>query len=174
MLQNEKCHLLIENETQRLKMLDEQHNYMMKDWREQLKPRKKVCCLHPQFHTQTMYWSRGSNTLSGKICGSIPPKYYHHVNLYIFKSRLTGNDYQKHTEMCSVWIEYQIKIKMLLFLSKVVINANNCKKWNYGYDIFARVFWKCFHSEVNSSGSRFILKAYFTVAMQINKQSWPK
>lgn len=42
MLQNEKCHLLIENETQRLKMLDEQHNQLMKDWRDQLKPRKKV------------------------------------------------------------------------------------------------------------------------------------
>ncbi|XP_030602377.1 serine/threonine-protein kinase 10 [Archocentrus centrarchus] len=41
-LQNEKCHLLIENETQRLKMLDEQHNQLMKDWRDQLKPRKKA------------------------------------------------------------------------------------------------------------------------------------
>uniref|UniRef100_A0A8C7NNW0 non-specific serine/threonine protein kinase n=1 Tax=Oncorhynchus mykiss TaxID=8022 RepID=A0A8C7NNW0_ONCMY len=42
-LQNEKCHLLIENETQRLKSLDEQHNHHLKEWREQLKPRKKVC-----------------------------------------------------------------------------------------------------------------------------------
>lgn len=41
-LQNEKCHLLIENETQKLKHLDEQHNQLMKDWRDQLKPRKKV------------------------------------------------------------------------------------------------------------------------------------
>lgn len=41
-LQNEKCHLLIENETQRLKSLDEQHNQQLKDWREQLKPRKMV------------------------------------------------------------------------------------------------------------------------------------
>ncbi|KAI4813922.1 hypothetical protein KUCAC02_003143 [Chaenocephalus aceratus] len=41
-LQNEKCHLLIENETQRLKQLDEQHNQLMKDWRDQLKPRKKA------------------------------------------------------------------------------------------------------------------------------------
>ncbi|XP_056097621.1 serine/threonine-protein kinase 10 isoform X2 [Rhinichthys klamathensis goyatoka] len=41
-LQNEKCHLLIENETQRLKSLDEQHNQQLKDWREHLKPRKKV------------------------------------------------------------------------------------------------------------------------------------
>ncbi|XP_043076933.1 serine/threonine-protein kinase 10-like [Puntigrus tetrazona] len=41
-LQNEKCHLLIENETQRLKSLDEQHNQQLKDWRERLKPRKKV------------------------------------------------------------------------------------------------------------------------------------
>uniref|UniRef100_A0A8C1KVZ8 non-specific serine/threonine protein kinase n=1 Tax=Cyprinus carpio TaxID=7962 RepID=A0A8C1KVZ8_CYPCA len=42
-LQNEKCHLLIENETQRLKSLDEQHNQQLKEWRERLKPRKKVC-----------------------------------------------------------------------------------------------------------------------------------
>lgn len=41
-LQNEKCHLLIENETQKLKHLDEQHNQLLKDWRDQLKPRKKV------------------------------------------------------------------------------------------------------------------------------------
>ncbi|KAM6970096.1 serine/threonine-protein kinase 10 [Aplochiton taeniatus] len=41
-LQNEKCHLLIENETQRLKYLDEQHNQLLKDWREHLKPRKKT------------------------------------------------------------------------------------------------------------------------------------
>lgn len=64
MLQNEKCHLLIENETQRLKMLDEQHNYMMKDWREQLKPKKKVCCLHSQFLTynvlESILWLRYS------------------------------------------------------------------------------------------------------------------
>ncbi|KAM6907013.1 serine/threonine-protein kinase 10 [Xenentodon cancila] len=41
-LQNEKCHLLIENETQRLKHLDEQHNQLLKDWRDHLKPRKKA------------------------------------------------------------------------------------------------------------------------------------
>uniref|UniRef100_A0A3Q3FR90 non-specific serine/threonine protein kinase n=1 Tax=Labrus bergylta TaxID=56723 RepID=A0A3Q3FR90_9LABR len=41
-LQNEKCHLLVENETQRLKHLDEQHNHLLKDWRDQLKPRKKA------------------------------------------------------------------------------------------------------------------------------------
>uniref|UniRef100_A0A4W6EKQ5 non-specific serine/threonine protein kinase n=1 Tax=Lates calcarifer TaxID=8187 RepID=A0A4W6EKQ5_LATCA len=41
-LQNEKCHLLVENETQRLKQLDDQHNQVMKEWRDQLKPRKKV------------------------------------------------------------------------------------------------------------------------------------
>ncbi|XP_068571785.1 serine/threonine-protein kinase 10 [Cebidichthys violaceus] len=41
-LQNEKCHLLIENETLRLKHLDEQHNQLLKDWRDQLKPRKKA------------------------------------------------------------------------------------------------------------------------------------
>uniref|UniRef100_A0A3Q2ZID0 non-specific serine/threonine protein kinase n=1 Tax=Hippocampus comes TaxID=109280 RepID=A0A3Q2ZID0_HIPCM len=39
-LQNEKAHVLLENETLRLKQLDEQHNQQLKDWREQLKPRK--------------------------------------------------------------------------------------------------------------------------------------
>uniref|UniRef100_A0A8D0CGY8 non-specific serine/threonine protein kinase n=1 Tax=Scleropages formosus TaxID=113540 RepID=A0A8D0CGY8_SCLFO len=54
-LQNEKCHLLVENETQRLKALDEEHNYQLKEWREQLKPRKKV-----------------RRTLSGSKFGSLP------------------------------------------------------------------------------------------------------
>ncbi|NXW16927.1 STK10 kinase, partial [Circaetus pectoralis] len=41
-LQNEKCHLLIEHETQKLKSLDENHNQHMKEWRDKLRPRKKV------------------------------------------------------------------------------------------------------------------------------------
>lgn len=45
MLQNEKCHLLIEHETQKLKELDEEHGLEMKEWREKLRPRKKV--FHP-------------------------------------------------------------------------------------------------------------------------------
>ncbi|XP_060716382.1 STE20-like kinase b [Tachysurus vachellii] len=41
-LQNEKCHLLIEHETQKLKELDEEHSAELKDWREKLRPRKKL------------------------------------------------------------------------------------------------------------------------------------
>ncbi|KAG7315815.1 hypothetical protein KOW79_020681 [Hemibagrus wyckioides] len=41
-LQNEKCHLLIEHETQKLKELDEEHSAELKDWREKLRPRKKM------------------------------------------------------------------------------------------------------------------------------------
>ncbi|KAF6731572.1 Serine/threonine-protein kinase 10 [Oryzias melastigma] len=41
-MQNEKCHLLVENETQRLKHLDEQQNQLLKEWKDQLKPRKKA------------------------------------------------------------------------------------------------------------------------------------
>ncbi|XP_053708951.1 STE20-like kinase b isoform X3 [Synchiropus splendidus] len=41
-LQNEKCHLLIEHETQKLKELDEEHGQELKDWREKLRPRKKA------------------------------------------------------------------------------------------------------------------------------------
>uniref|UniRef100_A0A3P9C6D0 non-specific serine/threonine protein kinase n=1 Tax=Maylandia zebra TaxID=106582 RepID=A0A3P9C6D0_9CICH len=40
-LQNEKCHLLIEHETQKLKELDEEHSLELKEWREKLRPRKK-------------------------------------------------------------------------------------------------------------------------------------
>ncbi|XP_007530538.1 STE20-like serine/threonine-protein kinase isoform X1 [Erinaceus europaeus] len=40
-LQNEKCHLLVEHETQKLKELDEEHSQELKDWREKLRPRKK-------------------------------------------------------------------------------------------------------------------------------------
>ncbi|XP_018418614.1 PREDICTED: serine/threonine-protein kinase 10 isoform X1 [Nanorana parkeri] len=41
-LQNEKCHLLVEHETQKLKALDDTHIQMIRDWRDQLRPRKKV------------------------------------------------------------------------------------------------------------------------------------
>lgn len=41
-LQNEKCHLLVENETLKLKHLDEQNNQLLKEWKDQLRPRKKV------------------------------------------------------------------------------------------------------------------------------------
>ncbi|XP_029466171.1 STE20-like serine/threonine-protein kinase isoform X2 [Rhinatrema bivittatum] len=41
-LQNEKCHLLIEHETQKLKELDEEHSQELKEWREKLRPRKKA------------------------------------------------------------------------------------------------------------------------------------
>nr|XP_051699570.1 serine/threonine-protein kinase 10 isoform X1 [Oryctolagus cuniculus] len=41
-LQNEKCHLLVEHETQKLKALDESHNQNLKEWRDRLRPRKKA------------------------------------------------------------------------------------------------------------------------------------
>ncbi|XP_075699330.1 STE20-like serine/threonine-protein kinase [Rhinoderma darwinii] len=41
-LQNEKCHLLIEHETQKLKELDEEHAVELREWREKLRPRKKA------------------------------------------------------------------------------------------------------------------------------------
>ncbi|XP_067858056.1 STE20-like serine/threonine-protein kinase isoform X2 [Heptranchias perlo] len=41
-LQNEKCHLLIEHETHKLKEVDEEHCQELKEWREKLRPRKKA------------------------------------------------------------------------------------------------------------------------------------
>lgn len=60
--QNEKCHLLIEHETQKLKELDEEHSQEIKEWREKLRPRKKVSCIHP-FHVLNPY-----NSLYGAVC----------------------------------------------------------------------------------------------------------
>lgn len=45
LFQNEKCHLLVEHETQKLKALDESHNQNLKEWRDRLRPRKKVTML---------------------------------------------------------------------------------------------------------------------------------
>jgi len=42
LFQNEKCHLLVEHETQKLKALDESHNQNLKEWRDKLRPRKKA------------------------------------------------------------------------------------------------------------------------------------
>lgn len=63
-LQNEKCHLLIENETQRLKHLDEQHNQLLKEWRDQLKPRKKALEdeLSLRKHEQDMFFRMSATT----------------------------------------------------------------------------------------------------------------
>ncbi|XP_078509130.1 serine/threonine-protein kinase 10 [Lissotriton helveticus] len=41
-LQNEKCHLLTEHESQKLKSLDDAHNHIMHEWRDKLRPRKKA------------------------------------------------------------------------------------------------------------------------------------
>uniref|UniRef100_A0A8C7L828 non-specific serine/threonine protein kinase n=1 Tax=Oncorhynchus kisutch TaxID=8019 RepID=A0A8C7L828_ONCKI len=73
-LQNEKCHLLIENETQRLKSLDEQHNHHLKEWREQLKPRKKVFCVRTLFSLGILFFSRKFEMAGDRFlkCLSLP------------------------------------------------------------------------------------------------------
>lgn len=70
--QNEKCHLLIEHETQKLKELDEEHSQELKDWREKLRPRKKVP-RHPghlwfqEFHLSEEYWIYDSLLVSFRL-----------------------------------------------------------------------------------------------------------
>uniref|UniRef100_A0A4W5N060 non-specific serine/threonine protein kinase n=1 Tax=Hucho hucho TaxID=62062 RepID=A0A4W5N060_9TELE len=68
-LQNEKCHLLIENETQRLKSLDEQHNHHLKEWKEQLKPRKKVRAAIPL--TLGVIFTRSQNGITEESSPSV-------------------------------------------------------------------------------------------------------
>ncbi|XP_005992559.1 serine/threonine-protein kinase 10 [Latimeria chalumnae] len=63
-LQNEKCHLLVEHETQKLKSLDEDHNQKLKEWREKLRPRKKALEeeLNQKKKEQEMFFKMSENT----------------------------------------------------------------------------------------------------------------
>uniref|UniRef100_A0A8C6FPY0 non-specific serine/threonine protein kinase n=1 Tax=Moschus moschiferus TaxID=68415 RepID=A0A8C6FPY0_MOSMO len=63
-LQNEKCHLLIEHETQKLKALDESHNQNLKEWRDKLRPRKKALeeDLNQKKREQEMFFKMNEET----------------------------------------------------------------------------------------------------------------
>lgn len=65
-LQNEKCHLLVEHETQKLKALDESHNQNLKEWREKLRPRKKALeeDLNQKKREQEMFFKLNEETES--------------------------------------------------------------------------------------------------------------
>uniref|UniRef100_A0A673UAS1 non-specific serine/threonine protein kinase n=1 Tax=Suricata suricatta TaxID=37032 RepID=A0A673UAS1_SURSU len=63
-LQNEKCHLLVEHETQKLKALDESHNQNLKEWRDKLRPRKKALeeDLNQKKREQEMFFKMNEET----------------------------------------------------------------------------------------------------------------
>lgn len=64
LFQNEKCHLLIEHETQKLKELDEEHSQEIKEWREKLRPRKKVdLTLHCAASCSRVTFKEGDSTV---------------------------------------------------------------------------------------------------------------
>ncbi|XP_075065726.1 serine/threonine-protein kinase 10 [Mixophyes fleayi] len=77
-LQNEKCHLLVEHETQKLKVLDEGHIHLLREWREKLRPRKKALedDLEQKKQEQEMFF-RMSDEVGGYL-GSAqkPAKFY--------------------------------------------------------------------------------------------------
>uniref|UniRef100_A0A8C8A324 non-specific serine/threonine protein kinase n=1 Tax=Oryzias sinensis TaxID=183150 RepID=A0A8C8A324_9TELE len=64
-LQNEKCHLLVEHETQKLKELDEEHSVELKEWREKLRPRKKMILCFGSFLVDLTFRSIRSRRVSG-------------------------------------------------------------------------------------------------------------
>ncbi|NXN47161.1 STK10 kinase, partial [Rhinoptilus africanus] len=82
-LQNEKCHLLIEHETQKLKSLDENHNQHMKEWRDQLRPRKKALEdeLNQKKREQEMFFR-----LSEEAGGQMPASPTKHAKFVPFSS----------------------------------------------------------------------------------------
>ncbi|KAM8798977.1 serine/threonine-protein kinase 10 [Eudromia elegans] len=82
-LQNEKCHLLIEHETQKLKSLDENHNQHMKEWRDMLRPRKKALEdeLNQKKREQEMFFK-----LSEEADGPTPASPIKHAKFVPFSS----------------------------------------------------------------------------------------
>ncbi|XP_074739709.1 serine/threonine-protein kinase 10 isoform X3 [Strix uralensis] len=82
-LQNEKCHLLIEHETQKLKSLDENHNLHMKEWRDKLRPRKKALEdeLNQKKREQEMFFK-----LSEEADGQMPASPTKHAKFVPFSS----------------------------------------------------------------------------------------
>ncbi|NXK19299.1 STK10 kinase, partial [Arenaria interpres] len=82
-LQNEKCHLLIEHETQKLKSLDENHNQHMKEWRDKLRPRKKALEdeLNQKKREQEMFFK-----LSEEADGQTPASPTKHAKFVPFSS----------------------------------------------------------------------------------------
>lgn len=57
---------MIEHETQKLKSLDENHNLHMKEWRDKLRPRKKVLS-SPQIGV--LGWLEGAMSRALVLCG---------------------------------------------------------------------------------------------------------
>ncbi|XP_075457096.1 serine/threonine-protein kinase 10 isoform X2 [Ascaphus truei] len=77
-LQNEKCHLLVEHETQKLKALDENHNHMLRDWREKLRPRKKALeeDLEQKKQEQEMFFRMSEDVGGHTVSPDKPAKFY--------------------------------------------------------------------------------------------------
>ncbi|XP_040262316.1 serine/threonine-protein kinase 10 [Bufo bufo] len=77
-LQNEKCHLLVEHETQKLKALDEGHIQMLRDWREKLRPRKKALedDLEQKKLEQEMFFRMSEGTGGHNGSAQKPAKFY--------------------------------------------------------------------------------------------------
>ncbi|XP_029439515.1 serine/threonine-protein kinase 10 isoform X2 [Rhinatrema bivittatum] len=77
-LQNEKCHLLVEHETQKLKALDENHNHLMKDWKEKLWPRKKTLEeeLNQKKQDQEMFFKMSEETDGQSLTPTRPAKFF--------------------------------------------------------------------------------------------------
>ncbi|KAM4676123.1 LOW QUALITY PROTEIN: serine/threonine-protein kinase 10 [Discoglossus pictus] len=77
-LQNEKCHLLVEHETQKLKGLDENHLNMLRDWRDKLRPRKKALedDLEQKKQEQEMFFRMSEDAAGQTVSPSKPAKFY--------------------------------------------------------------------------------------------------
>nr|XP_004665062.2 serine/threonine-protein kinase 10 [Jaculus jaculus] len=79
-LQNEKCHLLVEHETQKLKALDESHNQSLKEWRDKLRPRKKALeeDLNLKKREQEMFFKLSEEAEVGPTASSRTSKLVHY------------------------------------------------------------------------------------------------
>ncbi|KAM9311177.1 serine/threonine-protein kinase 10 [Gastrophryne carolinensis] len=77
-LQNEKCHLLVEHETQKLKALDEGHFVLLRDWRDKLRPRKKALedDLEQKKQEQEMFFRMSEEVAGQSGSAQKPARFY--------------------------------------------------------------------------------------------------
>ncbi|OCT88603.1 serine/threonine-protein kinase 10-A-like [Xenopus laevis] len=77
-MQNEKCHLLVEHETQKLKSFDEQHIQLIREWRENLRPRKKALEdeLEQKKEEQEMFFKMNEEVAGDPFPSNKPTRFY--------------------------------------------------------------------------------------------------
>ncbi|MBZ3872555.1 F-box/WD repeat-containing protein 11 [Sciurus carolinensis] len=108
-LQNEKCHLLVEHEAQKLKALDESHNQHLKEWRDKLRPRKKNTSV---MEDQNEDESPKKNTLWQISNGT--------SSVIVSRKRPSEGNYQEEKDLCIKYFDQWSESDQLEFVEHLI------------------------------------------------------